>query len=148
MNAQPRTIFFLLITTALWMGTGCGGGGPVYEGPQRVPVTGTVKFDGQAVTSGSIMFVPQGTDQAPAGGIIADGNYSIREGIGPNLGKYQVKISWLEESGEEIDEEEVDEDGEPIWVPKELIPAKYNEESELTVEISAGPNTHDFDLKP
>lgn len=39
--------------------------------------------------------------------------------------------------------------GEPPVTFHSYIPLKYNQKSELTVEVAAGgPNTHDFKLTP
>jgi hypothetical protein len=67
----------------------------------RVPVTGTVLFDGKPLESGSIRF---GGDQGAAGaGPIVNGNFSLHENAsqkGVLPGKYDVLIaSWVEERG-------------------------------------------------
>jgi len=74
---------------------GCG------PGRGRVPVTGTVTFDGQALEKGAIRF---GGEQGAAGvGDIVNGRFSMSEtgsqqGVLP--GKYEVLISsWIEERG-------------------------------------------------
>jgi hypothetical protein len=74
---------------------GCGGS------RGRVPVTGTVLFDGKPLESGTIRF---GGDQGAAGvGQIDNGSFSLSEtgsqkGVLP--GKYDVFIaSWVEERG-------------------------------------------------
>src|SRR6185369_6733970 len=74
---------------------GCG------DSRGRLPVTGTVLFDGKPLESGSIRF---GGDQGAAGvGQIVNGSFSLNEtgsqsGVLP--GKYDVLIaSWVEERG-------------------------------------------------
>jgi len=74
---------------------GCG------DNRGRLPVTGTVLFDGKPLESGNIRF---GGDQGAAGaGQIVNGSFSLSEtgsqsGVLP--GKYDVLIaSWVEERG-------------------------------------------------
>lgn len=75
--------------------TGCG------PGRGRVPVSGTVTFDGKPLEKGAIRF---GGEQGAAGvGEIVNGRFSMSEtgsqtGVLP--GKYDVLISsWIEERG-------------------------------------------------
>ena len=67
----------------------------------RVPVTGTVLFDGKPLESGNIRF---GGDQGAAGaGPIVNGSFALHENAsqkGVLPGKYDVLIaSWVEERG-------------------------------------------------
>lgn len=89
-----RMRLFLALLLALYV-VGCGDNGG------RVPVTGTVLFDGKPLESGHISF---GGDQGAAGvGAIVHGEFSLSEtanqdGVLP--GKYVVLIhSWVEERG-------------------------------------------------
>jgi hypothetical protein len=90
-DANCRLALGLLVTLA----AGCG------DNRGRVPVTGTVRFDGKPLESGTVRF---GGDQGAAGvGPIVNGAFSLNEsgsqrGVLP--GKYDVFIaSWIEERG-------------------------------------------------
>ena len=130
--------FLLLIACALVL-LGCG------NNRGRVPVTGTVLYDGKPLESGGIRF---GGDQGAAGaGEIVNGSFSLSEtgsqsGVLP--GKYDVLIhSWIEERGS------VRKDGSfsPGITRIPLIyldPAK----SGLTAEVKADQtNRFTFELK-
>lgn len=123
---------------------GCGGGSD-YEGPTRFPLSGKVTFDGQPIDGGSIAFLPQGGTGRPAGGLITNGAYSIPEGQGVPEGAYRVEILWGRPTGNKILDAE--DTGEMIDETAQVIPARYNSNSELTANVAAGTTTFDFDLK-
>jgi hypothetical protein len=127
----------LLLLCACLVGCGDNGG--------RVPVTGTVSFNGQPLETGHISF---GGDQGAAGvGQIVQGEFSLSEtanqdGVLP--GKYDVLIhSWVEERGS------VRADGS--FSPGiTRIPLKYLDpaKSGLTAEVTPdGPNRFTFELE-
>ena len=79
----------LLLLCAL---PGCSG---APDGPERIPVSGTVKREGHLVDSGSIIFrsvSASGGVDVSAGGEIKDGHYEFTEEDGPPAGKYKVEI--------------------------------------------------------
>ncbi len=87
-----QCLLVFLFLTAL---AGCG------DNRGRVPVTGSVLFDGKPLESGSIRL---GGDQGAAGvGAIVNGKFSLNESGSQNgvlPGKYEVLISsWIEERG-------------------------------------------------
>ena len=153
MFSANRTVWAAGLAIALGVGLslapGCGGGAD-YEGPERAAVKGTVNFAGKPLPYGTITFIA--TEGRRASAMIRDGSYAIPEEQGPNLGKYQVQIVGhakapeTTEAGEEGEEEET-EDESPDLGPQ-IIPARYNVNTELEVEITSGENTHPFDLKP
>jgi hypothetical protein len=111
----------------------------------RAPVTGKVTYDGQQVDAGGIAFLPmaEGSDGVRATGLIQNGRYALDGASGPMPGKYRVEIFWHKKTGNKVR----GEGGRPKDEVVEGLPAKYNAESELTVEVQAGRNTFDFDLK-
>jgi hypothetical protein len=137
------------------LSTGCGG--PEYEGDPRAAVSGTVTFDGTPVVHGTVNFVPTGEGR-PASGGIADGKYLITEERGPNLGTYKVEILGYasadagseaeddEDMAGEGGDEEDEVEGQPTGPSGQIIPAKYNTQTTLEVEITAGDNEHNFTL--
>lgn len=125
---------------------GCGGSGD--ELP-REAVSGMVKLDGAPVASGSISFQPDGPGVLTQGGaIIQGGAYSIDVKMGLVPGVYKVSIyageGVLEKKGGGSRSEAPEIS---TAVPKELIPAKYNNKSTLTAKVEAdGKNVFNFDL--
>lgn len=103
--------------------------------PERVPVSGTVYIDGEPLTTGSVMVIPEG--ERPAGGSIGpDGrftlsSYEINDGV--VTGTHAVTVSATEHIGER----------DTRW----LIPKKYRDPktSGLTVTID-GP-TDDWKIE-
>ncbi|MDB4679595.1 hypothetical protein OAE80_01285 [Planctomycetaceae bacterium] len=139
----------MLLVCLISIPLGCGEGVSDYDGPKRVAVSGEVMLDGEPVPSGMITFIAEDSSQRSVTAGIGGGNYNIPEGSGPNLGAYKVKISSPQPSTDAPTDEEADydaraEDEESNFT--ETIPANYNADTELTVEIKAGANTHNFDL--
>jgi hypothetical protein len=119
----------------------------------RSPVTGTVTYAGQPVDTGGIDFISADPDGSRfrLGGPIHDGKYAITADRGPFPGKYRVEITWMKAFGKPIVIDESGSDGgakREIANRKQALPAKYNEKSELTAEITSGRNTVNFDLAP
>jgi hypothetical protein len=115
---------------------GCGG-------TDQLEVQGTVSYDGQPVKAGAIAFVPAANQGLSAGGTVLDGKYHIPAHIGPKTGAYRVEIRWAKPTGKKIKSET----GATLELTEEGLPAKYNDQSELTAELKPGSNTVNFDLK-
>lgn len=147
---RPQRGPFGLLAVILICSLGCGGSG----GPERANVTGQVTFDGQPVEKGVIAFVPDGSTVGPtSGAIIENGRYRTQSGGGPVLGSHRVEIV-AHRPGKKI---EVAGIGGAATGPSAsgatqetemYIPAEYNANSMLTVNIKSGTNTHDFALQP
>jgi hypothetical protein len=113
--------------------------------PDRARVEGQVTLDGQPLTTGTILFVPdaaRGTNGPPAIGFIdAEGHYRLttdrrRSGDGAVVGFHKVGI-------------EARDSAEPGAVSRSLVPPQYAdpETSGLTAEVQAGRvNKIDFPL--
>jgi len=110
----------------------------------RVGVSGTVRWNGTPLQGGTIEFASADGGQL-TGSMIANGKYSVPADKGLLPGKYTVRISASQETG-----------AAPAGPPgpeaemhktKDLIPAKYNVDSELSVEVTqGGTGQFDFDL--
>ena len=125
---------FLPIVLFSLFAIGCGAGDGRYE------VTGSVTFDGQPVESGEIIFRAADGAAASAAGKIVEGQYTLRASEGTK----RVEITAIREV-----QARQAASGEPPVNFVNYIPAKYNQNSELTVEVTAdGPHTHDFNLAP
>lgn len=129
-----RSILFLLIGSIVigWL-SGCGSGEQI---PQLVPVQGTITINGNPGANLMVTFAPQGTQDVgvTTGKTDAQGAYTLNyKGVHPGApqGRYRVSIQHLD----------------PAEVPdEELLPSRYNDETELTADVTADPKSYDFDL--
>jgi hypothetical protein len=132
-----KTILPLMLLALLNI-LGCGGP------DKRAEVSGTVRLNGQPLASGSIAFVPTVGNTGPSsGGVITDGRYSVPRTKGVAIGKNRVSILSTVKTGRKIDIGRSDLQDE--WL--QVVPAKYNEQSEIVCDIKPGSNQQDFDLK-
>jgi hypothetical protein len=142
---HARLTFALLCGFLLLVMTGCGGASP----DDRLPVQGTVTFDGQPLDGGVIVFLPQGEGadkRIKTGGDIVKGKYAVKAGKGPNPGLCRVEITWKRKTGRKFANNDIG--GPPIDETTQGLPAKYHSQSILTAEIKpSGSNTFDFDLQ-
>jgi hypothetical protein len=106
----------------------------------RATVTGAVTIDGQAVKSGSIAFFPVDEKSPTTGASIADGQYIAQVPLGP--AKVQIRVA--KKVGEKKLYNTADSPVQPIM--KETLPARYNDDSELQLDVKAGQNNKDFEL--
>jgi len=106
-------------------------------------VHGKVTLDGAPLDEATISFVPTvGGQRQSAWTTIKNGEYAIAEKDGLGTGPFRVEIRALRPTGEKPNP------NEPTMVPsKEIIPAKYNSNSELKAEIKPGENAADFAIK-
>lgn len=119
---------------------GCGAG----NAPERASIQGQVTFDGEPVEEGSIQFVPeQGVVGKPVATQISQGKYELSGDKGPAVGKNKVVIQATRKTGKQVK----DIMGEMVEERESYIPPKYNEQSELFIEIKSGSNTEDFSLE-
>lgn len=119
---------------------GCGGDPNV---PPLGTVHGKVTLNGQPVDGATVEFIPEGG--RPSIGVAdANGEYSLlfkADVPGAVIGKHAVRItSQRSRSGGEGDAPLVE-------ARAETIPAKYNDQTTLSVEVTSGDNTHDFSLE-
>jgi hypothetical protein len=117
-----RVALFLVLALVVTIASGC----PQPEGPPTYPVSGEVTFDGKPVAEGQIIFEPAESDGTrPAAGPISEGKFRFE--IEP--GSKRVKVVAEREVG----------DVDPVMGARRrenYIPAKYNEKSELTAEVT------------
>jgi len=111
---------------------------PGCRGAKTITVRGNVTFNGAPVAEGGISFAPAEGQGVGMGGTIKDGQYEVVSRPGVQPGPMVVKIVALRPDPQAGG-------GKPTLV--QYIPARYNEESTLTADISKGENTKDFDLQ-
>ena len=113
------------------------------SGDDRRAVSGEVSLDGEPVNGGSIVFLPSGGEGSKGAAEIVDGKYAIPRAQGLPPGNYRVEIHWSKPTGKQIPS------GDPGMTMEErveVIPAKYNSASTLTVAITSDENKRDFKL--
>lgn len=137
-----RGVCFIWMTCLSIAFIGCG-----QQGPARCVVSGLVTFNGKPIANGEIRFVP--TVSGPVSGApIIDGNYIVEHKGGVPLGKHTVRITayTIDANDAALDEGDIAEIGGASEY--QYLPPEFNEESRLTVEITAenNPFTKDFEL--
>ena len=101
-------------------------------------VEGTVTLDGAPLAEGTINFGPMaGSHGTATGAKITDGKYSARASAG------EMVVTVRSQKRETVQ----DPDHGEMITATEIIPEKYNQQSELKATIQPGKNTFDFDLK-
>lgn len=132
---RARAAWIAVCGLVLVAALGCG------EGGNTALVTGTVTLDGQPIPTGTMLFVPVDGQSPTAGGEIKDGHYSARVPITV----MKISISAPRVVGTKKIYDTPDSPEMPIT--EEALPARYNEETELRLEVKPGTNQHDFELK-
>ena len=130
----------LVLAVLLPMVSGCGRG----DGIERVTMAGSVTFRGQPVAEGQIRFIPKAGTAAPLTiEKVAAGRYATETSGGVPVGKHRVEIlAW--------NPNEPAPSGPGAPPRRQLLPAKYNTQSqlEITLEPGQGQLNKDFDLTP
>lgn len=112
-------------------------------------VSGTVTLDGQPLATGEIEFSPlPGTSGPAAGATIENGRFevpAVQQGLRTG-GAYAVRIVSLAGRGNFA--KDPNAPGGQREALENIIPARYNETSELQITVSAEPaeNVHEFVL--
>jgi hypothetical protein len=114
---------------------GCSGGSESGE------VSGTVTYDGKPVEDGAINFFPSDGKSSTAGDVIKNGKYSAKK---VPVGKMKVTISGSKVVGKKKVYDTKDSPEMPVT--QELLPAKYNTASELTLDVKSGSNEKNWEL--
>ena len=129
---QQTVLSFALLSALLL--NGCGSGDL-----ELASVSGTVTLDDRPLPEAIVEFQP--ASGSPSEGVTdSAGNYHLRytaKRKGALLGTHQVRITLSTRT---------DAQGQKIAVPQ-LLPARYNRNSELTAEVKSGSNKLDFPLK-
>ena len=126
-----------LIATVLIFLAGCD------SSPKLYPVSGTVQYKGEKVKFGTINF--RAADGSTGAAQVVDGKYSIPVEGGLKPGEYRVAVNYPDPkvpppSGTEAPGEAIPQ--------REMLPKKYNDETELTAQVKADTNKDiSFQLK-
>jgi hypothetical protein len=102
-------------------------------------------MDGQPVSEGSISFEPLDGQGSVTGGPIAQGQYRVEGDSGFIPGEKRVRIVGVRKTGRRLPNPEAP--GEFVDEVVMYIPRRFNSESQLKLNVAAGDNNHDFQLK-
>ncbi|UUO07368.1 carboxypeptidase-like regulatory domain-containing protein [Blastopirellula sp. J2-11] len=132
-HSTPSHRLWVSVFLGLMVWTGCGGAS--YD---VAPVTGQAMLDGKPLPAACVRFLPQVAGRPASAITDQEGRYELRytvDSYGAPPGTYRVEITT---GGLSADESRH---------IKELVPAEYNEKTELLVEVKSEPNVIDFDLQ-
>ena len=98
-------------------------------------------LDGITVERGDVRFVPTNGLAPTSGGQIKDGKYSAKVPVGT----MRVEIT----APKVVGKRKLFDTKDSAWdeTTAEMIPLRYNKESDLTLTVESGVNHKDFDLK-
>lgn len=132
--SQIESCFCALALCALVLSTGCGPDSNV------ATISGTVSFDQKPIAKGAISFVPANGQGPSGGGEIVDGKYKCDA----SLGECKVEIRMSKVVGKR---KLYDTPDSPIQeVFEEVLPMKFNEATELRIDIKKGKNEKNWEL--
>ncbi len=124
--SAPTPFSSILLAAAVL--AGCSGD----DRPPLADVTGTVTLDGRPLPNAVVTFLPIQRGRASRGMTDSAGHYELRylrDIRGAILGSHQVMITTASEEK-----------------PGELLPARYNQQTTLSVEVERGVKQYCFDL--
>lgn len=132
------------LSLALVMLCGCGG-----DDDPTLPISGTVKLNGEPVAHGDIEFAAKQPNGLRRGAMIVNGQYKTapREGLVP--GEYIVRIFSVPNQSTPADQQIMPGE-EDLGAPsaRDMIPPEYNMRSKQTITVTAeGPNVFDYDIQ-
>lgn len=129
---------FIAAVLAVAAAAGCDSGNKLR------PVSGTVKYKGEPLDTGSVTFLYVSPPGPAGGALITNGKFEIASPRGLEPGTYRVQISSPKGEGQRTPEQIAAGASAPA---KERIPPKYNTESRLTVEVTqSGPNEFNWSI--
>jgi hypothetical protein len=142
----PMRAIAAFAVVGLLLCLGCGGKKDPYA---RVPISGTVKLDGQMLDRGYLIFEPKSGQPTQSGGMISGGKFEVPREHGPVPGTYSVAIfSGADDPGVVgAGPENPAGAAAAKKLRGERVPRKFNIETTLQREVTAdGKNEFDFDL--
>jgi hypothetical protein len=108
---------------------------------QHGTVAGKVTLAGQPLDDGVIRFAPADGQTAAVEAPIANGQFRALVPVG----KMRVTVTSSKVVGKRKAYDTPD--SRMVDVVEERVPARYNARSELTLDVTAGEQPHDFELK-
>ena len=132
--------FSIVVVTAMLAGCSSGDQFPTEK------VSGKIMYRNAPVTTGTVVFVPEGDMPSATGEIKPDGTFQLTtydEHDGAVIGKHSVMVTAVEDMSNMLPEER-------SGTPRSLVPPKYSNytTSGLTAEVTEGePNSVTLELK-
>jgi hypothetical protein len=127
-----RAAFCAMLVSVILATAGCSG-----EELFRQPLSGYVTLDGLPLAKGAIVFYAVKNNDLDilinGGAMVKDGYFSIPRGAGLVPGQYHVAIRAAEARHRRHERRKDSEDDEAV--AKETVPARYNSETSLMIEI-------------
>jgi hypothetical protein len=138
------------LASSISLFVGCG-----KSGHERATVYGRVLFDGKPMPTGTVRFVPTGdTKTPPAAAQIVDGAYRVETRGGVPVGKHKIEIEAFRpisaQSAAAAEMERMKAAHPHLDFPptrEQYVPARYNEQTELTIEIPPGSGTVEHNIE-
>jgi hypothetical protein len=130
---------------ALWAVFAFGLSGCGADGPDVVEVEGTIRVDDRPLDMALVKFVPESGMRQSVAMTDEQGKYRLRftnDRFGAVPGRHKVMITSALPASPD------DGLGKPFPGRKEILPRKYNEETELVADVSPDNSTIDFNLTP
>lgn len=129
-----RCLLLALLTSAI----GCGR----TEGPKTAVVTGKINLDGKPLETGSISFLPVDGNGVPSGAKISQGTY--RADVPPGFKRVEIRAQKVVGQKEAYP----GAPNSPMYdIVEELIPLRYNAQSELKTTVAGQASPVDFNLE-
>jgi len=120
------------------LGGNAGCGSPAEQGT----VSGTVTLDGAPLAEGAVRFVSVAGDAPTSGANVAEGAFTAKVPFGP----MRVEFTAAKVVGSRKMYKGM-ADSPTVNIVEELIPAKYNVRSELTLDVKQGSQEASFQLE-
>lgn len=129
-HAQPAFVALLVLGLSV---AGC-------SSADVATVTGTVMVDGEPANAGAVSFFAVDGRAPTAGAPIVDGHYTAH--VRPGLCYVQVRVSRVVGEKKLYDTPE-----SPVrQIRAEVLPAKYNDDTELQLDVKPGHNEQNYDF--
>ncbi len=129
----------VVISVGILCVLGCG------PNDNRQALTGTVTWQGSALSKGVITLYPKGNGST-VGCEIVDGKFSIDAVNGATPGNYRVEIIAFRPTGKT--EFDIDQN-KKVSIDEQYLPKEFNSASKLEAEVAVGkPNSFEFRLMP
>jgi hypothetical protein len=104
-------------------------------------VTGSVTVDGEPAKVGAISFFAVDGRAPTAGAPIVDGKYTAQ--VNPGMCMVQIRVSKV--VGKKKIYDTSDSPVREVWA--EILPPKYNDNTQLTLDVKLGENKQDYELR-
>ena len=128
--------FITCAVLAALLGAGCA------KEPPTGMIAGEVTIDGQPLKDGRIQFTPLDGQSQPGGATVVDGKFTAKAPVA----KMRVEINGNKPTGKKIKAYDTPES--PLMDEiVELVPPKYNINSDLTLDVKPGNQEVKYELK-